>query len=263
MPSLEDVRSTVGRSIAVGLTIVAAVALAVVAVAAASSRAQSTPASVAFPEASALRCGAFAIKGRIGGRTRCLGDLQRCDRRVEKGYQRYGFHCRAGVLVATWRRLQRPLHLPRWNLAEPCPISQIDPDVDFRKYGAGGGIGSGPVYPAPFDPVHGTPINSFAVPESWVGGKEAIVMLSAYRGPVLIRGGQLGGQGAITFASNEIPGAPRLPDKDLELRIPVPHSRPVTHTFFFLDPPGCFAYQIDGTTFSTIVVFEVTMSRSG
>jgi hypothetical protein len=258
MPSPE--KNTAARCGSIAFATIGA-SLVLVAIATAANHHRPTPRGTDLSQASSVRCGTFEVRARVGGRAQCLRDLQRCTHRSEKEYQRYGFHCRAGYLVATWRRLERPLRLPGHNQSDPCPISQVDADVDFAKYGAGRGIGPGPVYPAPFDPIHGSPINSFAVPASWEGGKEAIVMLPSYRGPVLIRGGELGAQGAaITFASNEIPGAPRLPNKGEKLRIPAPRAGSLTHTFFFLDPPGCFAYQIDGTTFSITVLFEVTMA---
>jgi hypothetical protein len=66
------------------------------------------------------------------------------------------------------------------------------------------------------------------------------------------------GSGVVTFASNEIRGAPSLADPKPELRLPA-GMRSVVHSFFFLRPPGCYAYQIDGTTFSVVVVFKVRL----
>jgi hypothetical protein len=178
---------------------------------------------------------------------------------LERQYQRHGFHCRSGFLTATWRRLSRPLHIPKLSAGAACPISAVAPGIDFRSQGVGPGIGPGPVFPAPFSPDATQPLNDFTVPPGWHGGKHAIFTLSRYHGPTLIRGGQLDGSGTVTFASNEIRGAPSLanPQPELRLAAGTPH---VVHTFFFLTPPGCYGYQIDGTTFSDVVVFKVSRS---
>jgi hypothetical protein len=204
-------------------------------------------------------CGEYAVRARVGNTAMCLRDEQRCRAKFERQYQRYGFHCHSGSLAATWKRLNRPLHFPRLDAGATCPISAIASGIDFRAHGVGPGIGPGPVFPAPFSPDATQPLNDFTVPLGWHGGKHALFKLPRYRGPVLIRGGQADGSGVVTFASNEIRGAPSLADPKPELRLAV-GTRSVVHTFFFLTPPGCYAYQIDGTTFSDVVIFRVTLS---
>lgn len=189
----------------------------------------------------------------------CLRDNQRCRARREREYQRYGFHCRSGFLTATWRRLTRPLHIPTLNAGATCPIRPVASGIDFRSFNVGPGIGAGPVYPAPFSPDATQPLNDFTVPVGWHGGKHAFFTQPSYDGPVLIRSGQLDGPGVVTFASNEIRGAPKLTDPRPELRLPTDTPN-VARTFFFLTRPGCYAYQIDGTTFSEIVVFKISIS---
>jgi hypothetical protein len=169
--------------------------------------------------------------------------------------KRYGMICTRKVLLATWRRLQRPLHFPIVQAGGVCPRSQVDGRVDFRSYGVGPGIGEGPVYPAPFSPDSTQQLNEFTVPAGWVGGKNVFLTLPPYR--VLIRSSRLDRPGKVLFASNEIPGAPTLSSPQPTLRLPAFRSSRVARTFFLLNPPGCYAYQIDGTTFSKSVVFEV------
>jgi hypothetical protein len=161
-------------------------------------------------------------------------------------------------LNATWKRLSRPLHIPTLSPGAACPISPIGSGIDFRSEGVGPGIGPGPVFPAPFSADATQPLNDYIVPVGWHGGKHAFFTLAAYHGPALVRGRQLDGPGVVTFASNEIRGAPSLADPKPALRLPA-GERSVVHTFFFLTPPGCYAYQIDGTTFSDVVVFEVRL----
>jgi hypothetical protein len=71
-----------------------------------------------------------------------------------------------------------------------------------------------------------------------------------YRGPVLIRGRRLDGPARLRFDGGRTPR--------LELRIPATPSyftrrRPA---FTRLSAPGCYAYQVDGTRFSRLVVFD-------
>jgi hypothetical protein len=204
-------------------------------------------------------CPKYSVRAGIAGKALCLQDGHACRARLERQYQRYGFHCHAQALTATWRRLKRPLHIPRLIPGAPCPISSLASKVDFRSYGVGQGVGTGPVYPAPFSPDPTQPLNDYTVPPGWHGGKHAFLTVPRYQGPALVRGSQLDGPEVVTFASNEIRGAPSLADPKPELRLPA-GTRSVVHTFFFLTPPACYAYQIDGTTFSKIVVFKVRLS---
>jgi hypothetical protein len=75
-----------------------------------------------------------------------------------------------------------------------------------------------------------------------------------YRGPVLIRGGRLDQAGRLRFDWGNVP--------PLELRIPKVASgdrgRP---SFTRLRAPGCYAYQIDGTSFSRVIVFQAVLGE--
>lgn len=78
----------------------------------------------------------------------------------------------------------------------------------------------------------------------------------SYTGPVLIRGRQLGGSGAVGFGEGHVPydelqlraagtGAPRPPGGG-RAWLSITRVR----------SPGCYAYQIDGTSFSSVIVFR-------
>lgn len=204
-------------------------------------------------------CGLYSVRAEVRAKAVCLSDAERCGVGLARQYARYGFECASGSLLATWKRLDRPLHIPTLPPGATCPISSIASRIDFRAHNVGAGIGPGPVFPAPFSPDAPQPLNAFSVPAGWHGGKHALFTLSAYHGRVLIRGRQLDGPGIVTFASNEIRGAPALSSPKPELRLGVGGPQ-VVHTFFFLTPPGCYAYQIDGTTFSYLVVFTVSQT---
>jgi hypothetical protein len=78
-----------------------------------------------------------------------------------------------------------------------------------------------------------------------------------YQGPVLIRGARLDGPGAIQFAVGYAEPA-------AELRLLEPGARsPLEEpgwrewpSYTGIAQPGCYAYQVDGTSFSSIVIFE-------
>jgi hypothetical protein len=79
---------------------------------------------------------------------------------------------------------------------------------------------------------------------------------SSYVDPVLIRGRQLGGPGAVGF------GEGHVPYDELQLLAPaqgaaIPRgSGREWPTFTRVKGPGCYAYQIDGTSFTEVIVFR-------
>src|SRR4051794_14896101 len=127
-------------------------------------------------------CRHYSVRARIAGTTVCLRDTQKCRARLAREYGRYGFDCRFGSLVATWKRLSRPLHIPQLSAGTACPISPAASGIDFRSHNVGTGIGPGPVFPAPFSPDAPQQLNDFSVPADWHGGKHAFVTLSSYSG---------------------------------------------------------------------------------
>jgi hypothetical protein len=54
-----------------------------------------------------------------------------------------------GAQPITWAKLHRPLHLPRFAPGAACPVSRVDPHIDWKRTNifGGSGIGRGPVYP--------------------------------------------------------------------------------------------------------------------
>jgi hypothetical protein len=221
-------------------------------------------------DASALRsvkaCSAYSVRAVVGGRASCLRDEQPCRHRFERQYQRYGFHCRTdNSLVATWRRLGRPMNIPSVSSRIACPVSAPETRIDFSAaYGVGRGIGPGPVYPVHYD-ARGPEMNAVSVRfppprgqfgegSEWSGWKHVWVARAAYQGPVLIRGRQLDGANDVRFGGEIAPSAEhRLPATPRQLAGRFRFER----TFSRVRAPGCYAYQIDGTTFSYLVVFEV------
>jgi hypothetical protein len=88
----------------------------------------------------------------------------------------------------------------------------------------------------------------------WNGWKHVWVVRAGYQGPVLIRGGQLDGPSDVRFGEGIVPPSEhRLPATPRQLAGRFRFERTLSR----VRAPGCYAYQIDGTTFSYLVVFEV------
>jgi hypothetical protein len=99
---------------------------------------------------------------------------------------------------------------------------------------------SGPAKPTPADPLSITPF----IGSSWKAGR-VTWSSGGYNGPVLIRGRQVGGSGAVGF------GEGHVPYDELQLQGSGPWQ-----SFTRLRSSGCFYYQVDGTSFSETIVFH-------
>jgi hypothetical protein len=159
-----------------------------------------------------------------------------------------------------WEALERPLHLPALGPGGRCPASALAPQITGQKYGVGGALGPGPVYPilgrsglvAYFRPVTG----------SWAGEKVLWFVLPDYTGPVLIRGRRLGGTQLLRF-DNGIKPATEIriaPGETVTWTGQAPGSRG-RPSAVRVRVPGCYGVQIDGTSFSTVVVFPVSTAH--
>lgn len=162
-----------------------------------------------------------------------------------------------------WSTLHRPLALPIAT-AGSCPSSPI---VKIKPVGGGfSGHGSwlargqGPVF------VVAEPVAlvvrlrpSDRNVQGWYGLKTILAVKPSYRGPLLVRAAQFEGTGGIGFGpSGET--APTL--TELQLDEPTNgvdwRSWP---TVTLVRSPGCFAYQIDGTSFTEVIVFETSAPK--
>ena len=167
----------------------------------------------------------------------------------------------AGNATDVWRRLHRPLHLPRLAASAVCPVSDVARRVNWGPINifGGSGIGPGPVYPglgSTGGHVNVTADTQYGGP--WLGGKLFWYVSPGYRGPALIRGRQLDGRHLMGFDGRKTPRP--------ELRIHSydtvfwsgrpPGSRGVPSSVRVLTS-GCYGVQIDGLHFSRVVVFDV------
>ena len=159
-----------------------------------------------------------------------------------------------------WAKLRRPLHIPRLASGAPCPVTAAA--RPSRYYGVV--LGRGPAYPASgwrdgtlsfFYPVR--PSQDW-YPSDWSGEKVLWIVAPRYRGPLLIRGRQLDGSNLVRFDDGSLP--------PIELRMPaggvVSTGGFRTRTSYTrLRAPGCYAWQVDGTTFSRVIVFRAVVIR--
>jgi hypothetical protein len=152
--------------------------------------------------------------------------------------------------------LERPFHSPTIARGAACPTSTRDPKGDLSRIGyVGPAWGPGPGYPViSFDqnrPVlyydDPIPSQSLIYGSKWFGQKVLwVVDRHAYRGPLLVRGRQVDGMTGVRFE------LARLPVPEIAIS-PSSRDRPSTTRIL---APGCYAYQVDGTTFSSVIVFE-------
>ena len=149
--------------------------------------------------------------------------------------------------IDTWTPLRRPLRVPTLGHGPTCPVTGRATGVDFGKFGVARGYGPGPAYPIGY--ARGT------IAIAWHGGLWGVQKVlwfvhPRYHGPVLVRGVQLDGANRVRFERGALPPA--------ELRLPEgTRTRP---SFVRIRTPGCYAFQIDGLTFSRSIVFRAARS---
>jgi hypothetical protein len=104
--------------------------------------------------------------------------------------------------------------------------------------------GNGPVTPS----ASALPATAF-IGSSWSGAR-VTWKASGYDGAVLIRGRQLDGPHAVGF------GEGHVPFDELQLPPGAPRQWP---TFTRVTARGCYAYQVDGTSFTSVIVFTASV----
>ena len=157
----------------------------------------------------------------------------------------------SGTADDGWRALYRPLRMPRLAAGSRCPVSRVDLSVPFGHFGVAPGIGPGPAYPVgmPRGVLPLAPARNFGS-QVWGGQKVLWFVHPRYGGPILIRGRRLDGRGLVRFERGRLPPA--------ELRIPSARGARARPSYTRLCVSGCYAYQIDGKSFSRVVVFRAT-----
>lgn len=149
--------------------------------------------------------------------------------------------------------LHRALRLPTIRPGQPCPVtlSRHRPD-----HALGIVQGTGPAGPIGLT-AHGVlqylgPGQANALTDtSWGGAKVLWAVNSAVNGTVLVRGRELDGPRGLRFndpAVSELVLAPKTPITPGGWRDYPSYTR--------LQAPGCYAYQVDASSGSTVIVFR-------
>jgi hypothetical protein len=153
-----------------------------------------------------------------------------------------------------WQALRRPLHLPTIAPSAVCPAAlerRVTP-------GFSPAIGDGPVYAAGPWSSGRYSIDGAANKQGWYYLKVLWISRPEYTGPILIRGAQIDGPNALLFGSSLI-----VQDLLPELQLPAgsggsdPSGWGNWPSYTMPRAPGCYAYQVDGTSFSEVIVFQV------
>lgn len=164
---------------------------------------------------------------------------------------------------------QRALHLPSLAPGAPCPAAP------GRVIAAGLSpvLGSGPAYANAAGSASGALIVSSATSlnlrgHDWGGQLVVWYFDPRYEGPVLIRGGALSGTGLVRFNGGldqqkyvyNLPSAPLMPTLRLMADNTPGQQWLGWPSFTRLRDPGCYAYQVDGMTFSEVIVFQAVFA---
>ncbi len=164
-----------------------------------------------------------------------------------------------GGASASTAGIARPLRLPSVGPGERCPTST---GVSASMLGRGlphmPAVGNGPAYVLA---VGGAPAGVLRVmggyrdAQGWVGQKSPWLVAPSYRGPVLIRGARVDAAGEMRFA---LGFGQHLRSLRLAARAGVqPNGWRAIPSVTLVRRPGCYAYQVDGTSFSQIIVIRV------
>ena len=147
-----------------------------------------------------------------------------------------------------------PLRLPSVAPGGACPLAQASPWPDSSE--ANRVLGDGPAHPVADYFRDGAelqlrdedrePDGTYIKKVRWV--------VADYAGPLLVRAGRIDGPGSASVKFSYTGMA-----RDGGYYTELTHTSsdlPATTT---VSGPGCYAYQVDGTTFSTMVVFSAVL----
>ncbi|MDQ2813685.1 MAG: hypothetical protein M3Z75_17920 [Actinomycetota bacterium] len=163
--------------------------------------------------------------------------------------------CQPGTAGEIPAALRRPLHFPVLRPGAACPTT---PGHLLTTSNGGGGmaLGNGPVRPLiamSGDLRHG--VTDVTRADGQLSFKTDWTSLPSYQGPFVVRATPLGRPGTIAFSFDTapmvvplvVPAGPTLNGTDGWRDAPGDTS---------VKTPGCYAWQIDGLTFSEIIVFR-------
>jgi hypothetical protein len=166
--------------------------------------------------------------------------------------------------------------LPTVTPGAPCPTSKtqlaaaLSPDLSPQGLSPGSpdaasafagrqdtAIGSGPVYLILDSANTAGDVAVYKATPAASGYHEIdYIQVSApsYRGPLVTRAHQVDGTHDIQWGPSIDPAFTRVWGTATD-DVALPHGWVTFPSFFFVPVPGCYAFQIDGTSFSEVIVF--------
>ncbi len=141
----------------------------------------------------------------------------------------------------------RPLRLPQVTSSEVCPTTS-DHRVSTEAF-AGVALGTGPVEPL----IAATSLVAERA-DGWYGTKTLWFTLPSYAGAVLVRGARIDGQGPVGFGEQPLIGHLIIPPGSTINEGSDGYRQAPGGTF--VKAPGCYAWQVDGTDFSYVLIFK-------
>jgi len=158
--------------------------------------------------------------------------------------------------------LKRSLRFPSLRKDEACPATPGAPVDTYTSYFVGTALGNGPVRVAignRGDLLHGQVQGGGTEVPGWSALETLWFAMPSYDGPFVVRGERLGGLGPINVdgsATNPSPlVVPPGPTANTEGGIRV---APVST---WVRSPGCYAWQVDGLSFSYVIVVNISPYR--
>lgn len=154
--------------------------------------------------------------------------------------------------------LKRPLHFPVLRPGQQCPATSGSP-VSTPAF-EGIALGKGPV--RPLIAMSGdlrAGVTDMAHVAPWFAFKTDWFSAPSYQGPFIVRATQLGGSGPIAMGETPkagplvMPPGPSVNDDKGWRNAPGDT---------WVRAPGCYAWQIDGLTFSEVIVIRATFGSS-
>lgn len=145
----------------------------------------------------------------------------------------------------------RELSLPRLGSEDICPVPAYpEPVVD----GAGNGVRAGPVAAVGIGVNGVLPFHADSASDSkWLAGK-ILWLLDADLPPLLVRGRRLDGPGSVRFRNGESSVSGLVLDEDVMSTVgPEWRDQPSGPQ---VKEPGCYALQVDGSDFQSVIVFR-------
>jgi len=163
--------------------------------------------------------------------------------------------CRPGTTGAVPAVLYRTLHLPGVAPGQSCPATpggnSSNPYVAGQQYGAG------PVWMELGDrghPSRGISVLGNPDTPGWHAAENVWLVAPGYQGPFTVRGARIDGRGTVGFGGAPTSAAfvePPAPDPNSSRGWRFPPGT------IWVTTPGCYGFQIDGTSFSEVVVIDM------